>query len=69
LIPEKKLVWINHIFHLMKNLYDRYIFSPFTDRRIYNPTLVMYLLERIDQLDGGLMKVFFTIKINKVVLV
>jgi hypothetical protein len=54
LFPEGKLVWINHIFHLMKNLYDGYIFSPFTDRRIYNPTLVMYLLKHIEQLDGQL---------------
>jgi hypothetical protein len=54
MFPEGKLVWINNIFHLMKNLYDGYIFSPFTDRRIYNPTLVMYLLKHIEQLDGQL---------------
>jgi len=52
MFPEGKKEWIDHIFHLMKNLYDGYIFSPFTARRIYNPTLVMYLLKHIEQLDG-----------------
>jgi len=38
----------------MKNLYDGYIFSPYVDIRIYNPTLVMYLLKHIEQLEGNL---------------
>ena len=36
------------------NLYDGYIFSPYSDTRIYNPTLVMYLLKHIEQLYGQL---------------
>ncbi|KPA16447.1 hypothetical protein MHK_003359 [Candidatus Magnetomorum sp. HK-1] len=52
--PEGKQSWINDIYSLMKNLYDGYIFSPYTDRRIYNPTLVMYLLKHIEQLYGQL---------------
>jgi len=54
LFPEGKDVWIDEIYQLMKNLYDGYIFSPYTDQRIYNPTLVMYLLKHIEQLYGQL---------------
>jgi hypothetical protein len=54
IFPEGKDNWMNKIFQLMKNLYDGYIFSPYTDTRIYNPTLVMYLLKHIEQLEGNL---------------
>ena len=54
IFPEGKDNWIIKIFQLMKNLYDGYIFSPYTDIRIYNPTLVMYLLKHIEQLEGRL---------------
>ncbi|KPA17943.1 hypothetical protein MHK_001837 [Candidatus Magnetomorum sp. HK-1] len=54
IFPDGKQEWINGIFKLMKNLYDGYIFSPFTDNRIYNPTLVMYLFKHIEQLYGQL---------------
>jgi len=54
-VPYKynKYFWtsrINEIYQLMKNLYDGYIFSSYIDTRIYNPTLVMYLLKHIEQL-------------------
>jgi hypothetical protein len=54
MFPEGKKKWKNDIFQLMKNLYDGYIFSTYTDKRIYNPTLVMYLLKQMEQLDGQL---------------
>jgi hypothetical protein len=54
MFPESKEKWIIDIYELMKNLYDGYIFSPYTNKRIYNPTLVMYLLKHIEQLDGQL---------------
>ncbi|ETR66750.1 MAG: AAA-ATPase-like protein, partial [Candidatus Magnetoglobus multicellularis str. Araruama] len=54
IFPEGKDNWRNKIFQLMKNLYDGYIFSPYVDIRIYNPTLVMYLLKHIEQLEGNL---------------
>jgi hypothetical protein len=54
MFPEGKEKWIIDIYELMKNLYDGYIFSPYTNKRIYNPTLVMYLLKHIEQLDGQL---------------
>ena len=54
MFPEGKKKWIHDIFQLMKNLYDGYIFSTYTDKRIYNPTLVMYLFKHIEQLDGQL---------------
>jgi len=52
--PKGKQAWINDIYRLMKNHYDGYIFSQYTDKRIYNPTLVMYLLKHIEQLYGQL---------------
>jgi len=52
--PQGKENFINEIFQIMKNLYDGYIFSPYTDKRVYNPTLVMYLLKHIEQLEGKL---------------
>jgi hypothetical protein len=54
IFPDGKQSWINEIYQLMKNLYDGYIFSPYTNKRIYNPTLVMYLLKHIEQLYGQL---------------
>ena len=54
IFPSGKQDWMNDIINLMKNLYDGYIFSPFTDSRIYNPTLVMYLFKHIEQLYGKL---------------
>jgi hypothetical protein len=51
-----KQSWIEDIFRLMKNLYDGYIFSPFTEKRVFNPTLVMYLLKHLEQLYGQLPK-------------
>jgi len=54
LFQNGKQSWVNDIFQLMKNLYDGYIFSSYTDKRIYNPTLVMYLLKHIEQLYGQL---------------
>jgi hypothetical protein len=51
---DGKQSWINDIYRIMKNLYDGYIFSPYSDTRIYNPTLVMYLLKHIEQLYGQL---------------
>ena len=54
MFPESKEKWVIDIYELMKNLYDGYIFSPYTNKRIYNPTLVMYLLKHIEQLDGQL---------------
>jgi hypothetical protein len=52
--PEGKQSWINNIFCLMKNIYDGYTFSPYIDKQIYNPTLVMYLLKHMEQLYGQL---------------
>jgi len=49
-----KAAWVEEIFRLMKNLYDGYIFSPFTEKRVFNPTLVMYLLKNLEQLYGQL---------------
>jgi len=54
MFPEGKEKWKNEIFELMKTLYDGYIFSSYTNKRIYNPTLVMYLFKHIEQLDGQL---------------
>jgi len=54
IFPNGKQKWVNDIYNLMKNLYDGYIFSPYTDKRIYNPTLVMYLLKQLEQLYGEL---------------
>jgi hypothetical protein len=54
IFPEGKQSWINDIYQLMKNLYDGYIFSTYADTRIYNPTLVMYLLKHMEQLYGQL---------------
>jgi len=38
----------------MVNLYDGYIFSPYIQKHMYNPTLVMYLLKQLEELDGQL---------------
>ncbi|KPA18014.1 AAA-ATPase [Candidatus Magnetomorum sp. HK-1] len=46
--------WMEDLFQLIKNLYDGYIFSPYIDTRIYNPTLVMYLFKQLEQLYGQL---------------
>ncbi|MBF0451446.1 MAG: AAA family ATPase, partial [Candidatus Magnetomorum sp.] len=54
IFQDGKQSWINDIYRLMKNCYDGYIFSPYTEQRIYNPTLVMYLLKHIEQLYGQL---------------
>jgi len=54
IFPNGKQEWINEIYNLMKNLYDGYLFSTYIDERIYNPTLVMYLLKHIEQLYGQL---------------
>jgi hypothetical protein len=54
IFPFGKQSWIKEIYQLMKNLYDGYLFSSYIDTRIYNPTLVMYLLKHIEQLYGQL---------------
>jgi hypothetical protein len=52
--PEGKNAWVETIYQLMVNLYDGYIFSPYIQKRMYNPTLVMYLLKQLEELDGQL---------------
>ncbi|ETR65238.1 MAG: hypothetical protein OMM_14577, partial [Candidatus Magnetoglobus multicellularis str. Araruama] len=52
--PEGKNAWIETLYQLMVNLYDGYIFSPYIQKRVYNPTLVMYLLKQLEELDGQL---------------
>jgi hypothetical protein len=54
--PNGKAAWIDAIYQLMVNLYDGYMFSPYIKKRIYNPTLVMYLFKQLEQLDGQLPK-------------
>jgi len=54
LFPKGKDQWMETIFQLIQNLYDGYIFSPYIDIRIYNPTLVMYLFKQLEQLYGQL---------------
>jgi hypothetical protein len=54
--PDGKAAWIDSIYQLMVNLYDGYIFSPYLEKRVYNPTLVMYLFKQLEQLDGQLPK-------------
>jgi len=54
LFPMGKSKWIEDSFQLIKNLYDGYIFSPYIDTRIYNPTLVMYLFKQLELLYGQL---------------
>jgi hypothetical protein len=52
--PNGKAAWVDAIYQLMVNLYDGYMFSPYIKKRIYNPTLVMYLFKQLEQLDGQL---------------
>ena len=54
LFPKGKNKWIEDLYQLIKNLYDGYIFSPYIDTRIFNPTLVMYLFKQLEQLYGQL---------------
>ena len=52
--PKGKEIWIDNLYNLMKNLYDGYLFTNFFEKRIYNPSLVMYLLRQIEQFFGKL---------------
>ncbi|ETR64752.1 MAG: hypothetical protein OMM_15411, partial [Candidatus Magnetoglobus multicellularis str. Araruama] len=54
--PDGKKAWMDDIYRLMVNSYDGYMFSPYIEKRVYNPTLVMYLFKQLEQLDGQLPK-------------
>jgi hypothetical protein len=52
LFPFGKENWMDQLLALIRNLYDGYMFSPYIENRIYNPTLVMYLFKQLEQLYG-----------------
>jgi len=54
--PDGKKSWIDKIYQLIVTLYDGYSFSPYIDKRVFNPTLVLYLFKQLEQLDGQLPK-------------
>ena len=56
LFSDGKEQWIEQLFSLIQNLYDGYVFSPYTIKHIYNPTLIMYLFKQLEQLYGQLPK-------------
>ncbi|KPA13103.1 hypothetical protein MHK_006704 [Candidatus Magnetomorum sp. HK-1] len=54
MFPDGKENWIKSMLHLMDTWYNGYHFSEYTQKGVYNPTLVFFLLRQIREHDGQL---------------